>query len=98
MSYKLSSLTLSLLTTALPSVVLGCKCVDSDGKAQNGLTQHCCVQLGGWFRFGNDCYAGSISEDLYDFRLCCGDEWPLSEVWRGSDCDYPEYSVGSIRR
>ncbi|RDA83493.1 hypothetical protein CP532_7047 [Ophiocordyceps camponoti-leonardi (nom. inval.)] len=83
-----------LLLTTMPLLVLGCKCVDQSGKTDDGLTRHCCHQLGGLFLFGNDCFADTISEELYGFGTCCGDEFPMSHLWRGSDCEYPEFSLG----
>ncbi|KAI1951258.1 hypothetical protein LOZ57_001813, partial [Ophidiomyces ophidiicola] len=56
-----------------------CKCY-VNGNRDDGRTESCCRQLGGVFRFGNDCLAGSISEHLSNFRRCCGGQ---------SDCDYP---------
>ncbi|RCI17181.1 hypothetical protein L249_2169 [Ophiocordyceps polyrhachis-furcata BCC 54312] len=77
-----------LLLLLLPApLVLGCKCVDLGGNADRGLTRHCCYRLGGFLLSDDDCFAHSISDDLFGFRLCCGGEWLLGGVWRDSDCE-----------
>jgi hypothetical protein len=58
-----------------------CKCVND--YVDNAATEACCNRLGGSFVNGNDCNADSISEQLSDFRNCCG------ESQLTSDCDCP---------
>ena len=78
---------LALFAAALFVGADACKCVN--GGKDNAATRACCAQLGGNFRNGDDCQAGSISEKLSNFRRCCRD--------RGftSDCDCPTCRVAA---
>ncbi|KAI0141761.1 hypothetical protein GGR57DRAFT_486748, partial [Xylariaceae sp. FL1272] len=53
---------------------LACKCL-IDGVYNNiTATENCCNQIFGNFRFGVDCKADSISQDVLDFAFfhnCC---------------------------
>jgi len=74
-TFQKSKMQLVRLILAAALTVLSveaCQCVNPEGGASNdGATGYCCGQEGGTFVGGNQCVAGSISNNLSGFEHCC---------------------------
>lgn len=74
----------AIILASMALTATACKCVQ--GGTNDEATRVCCGSLGGRYE-GNDCVAGTISEELSDFRSCCMNQDPNGQLT--SDCDFP---------